>query len=74
MGAPLLALFVAGMALKKVTAESAFYGFIAGVIASILVIAFVHNISLHYYAVINFGITFAFMFIYDILIKLTAKH
>jgi solute:Na+ symporter, SSS family len=71
MGAPLLALFVAGMALKKVTAESAFYGFITGVIASILVIAFVDDISLHYYAVINFGITFGSMFLYDILKRIS---
>jgi len=59
MGAPLLALFIAGMTSKKITADAAVKGFIAGTAASIFIISFVDGISLHYYAVINFVSTFA---------------
>ncbi len=69
MGAPLLALFVAGMTLKKVSAKSALCGFITGVFSSIFVIAFIENVSLHYYAVINFLLTFLFIAVFNKLIN-----
>jgi SSS family transporter len=61
MGAPLLALFVCGAVIKRIDAESALAGFISGTVASVLIITFVKGISLHYYAVINFLITFFFI-------------
>lgn len=72
MGAPLLALFVCGAIIKKIDAKSALTGFVSGIFASILVIAFVKDISLHYYAVINFLIT-SFLMIFFHLLKLTAE-
>ena len=56
MGAPLLALFLFAFYIK-VSARAARLGFIAGIIASIIVIIFIKGISLHYYAVINFVVT-----------------
>ncbi|MBP7433050.1 sodium/solute symporter [bacterium] len=71
LGAPLLALFVCGAVIKKIDAKSALAGFISGIIASILVIVFVRNVSLHYYAVINFILTSALIWLIYFLRKTT---
>lgn len=65
MGAPLLALFLFAF-YTKVSATAALRGFISGIIASILVIAFLKGISLHYYAVINFVITAVLIAIFSL--------
>jgi len=65
MGAPLLALFLFAI-FSKIKAKAALRGFISGIVASIVVIAFVKGISLHYYAVINFVITLFFIFIFSL--------
>ena len=73
MGAPLLALFVCGSVIKRIDAKSALAGFISGIVASILIITFVKGISLHYYAVINFIITFFLMIIFYVMNLIFSK-
>ncbi|MGI6395355.1 MAG: sodium:solute symporter family transporter [bacterium] len=63
MGAPLLSLFVCGKVVKKIDSASALFGFVAGVVASIVVISTIKGVSLHYYAVVNFLMTTAFIFV-----------
>ena len=60
-GSPLLALFFAGRYIRTCTAGGAFWGGLAGLIFSSTTILLVHNLALHYYAVINFGATLGFI-------------
>ena len=69
MGAPLLALFLSAI-FKKISSNAAFWGFISGIVASVIVITFVKGISLHYYAVVNFILTAFFILLFSLTAKL----
>ena len=60
-GSPLLALFIAGKYIRRCNAAGAFWGGLAGLIFSSMTILLIHNLALHYYAVINFGATLGFI-------------
>ncbi len=53
LGAPLLAIVVAGWFPGRMTARGVLRGGIVGTVASVAIVIFVPNMALHYYAVVN---------------------
>ena len=69
LGSPLLAIILLAIYSKKIKPMSVFRGGIAGIILSIIVIIFVSNLALHYYAVVNLLITLLACYIFNIFEK-----
>ncbi len=59
LGAPLLAVMLLGMFSRRVNSAGMFFGAVAGTAWSIVCPIFVTNLSLHYFAVVNFAATLA---------------
>ncbi len=57
LGSPLLALFIAGIYCRGVTAAGAFWGGVCGFVFSVLFSLTYNGLALHYYAVVNLIVT-----------------
>lgn len=69
MGTPLLALFVVARAGRYVNGRGVFWGGMLGTIMSGITVLYVHNLALHYYAVVNFLITVGLCFLCSSIFK-----
>lgn len=67
LGSPLLALVVLGMYGRGTNACGVFTGGLLGILFSILTGFFLKNLSLHYYAVLNFAGTVMFCYLFSLL-------
>lgn len=62
LGSPLLAMMLLAMFSRKINASGMFWGGLAGFAASLIVSLTVHDLALHYYAVMSLVLTVLFCF------------
>ncbi|QSH40179.1 sodium/solute symporter [Lentisphaerota bacterium ZTH] len=69
MGSPLLAVVAAGMLKRRFTPDGVFWGGVCGTVCSVITVLVISNLALHYYAVVNLGLTFSFISILSMLLR-----
>lgn len=72
-GSPLLVLIILGMIKRRPAASSVFWGVLAGALFSISTGFWFERLALHYYAVLNLLVTFAFCYVLEFFRYLTGK-
>jgi len=66
IGSPLLAIFLLAMFSRRISSRAVFLGGIAGILWSSVISLFVHNLALHYYAVVNLLGTVIFCYFFQL--------